>query len=44
MHTCSAMGSSKSVDGLPATVLLWGAEGSVDRLRATVPEAEMLTC
>jgi len=34
--------SSKSVDGLPATVLLWGAEGSVGCLRATVPGVVML--
>ena len=38
-----ALASSKSVDGLPATVLLWGAKGS-SGLVPDVPEAGMLNC
>ena len=39
--TCGAVGLSKSVGGLPATVLLWGAEGS-SGLVPEVPAAEVL--
>lgn len=43
-HFFCAAASSKSVGGLPATVLLRGAESSNACLQAFVPEAVVLTC
>ena len=40
MLSSGAVGSSKSMGGLPATVLLWGAEGSNGCLQTFVPGAE----